>query len=142
MKLVDEDILTVMQTLSASLFESPIAPAQDLAMTPQAPGSRVPVQGSFHGSVSVSCSPRLARRLAARMFGVDEASVCDADMEDAVFELANVVAGNFKALMPRPIEIGLPQADTQVPGESLCQRLAFACEGEPLVISVFENHGS
>jgi len=139
MKLVDEDILTVMQTLSASLFESPIAPAQDLAMTPQAPGSRVPVQGSFHGSVSVSCSPRLARRLAARMFGVDEASVCDADMEDAVFELANVVAGNIKTLMPPPVEIGLPQAHGQRPDESLCHRLGFDCDGEPLVVSLFEK---
>jgi hypothetical protein len=143
-KLLDDDILTVARTLGESFLEAPLDPL--LGPPPDgatSQGSRVDITGAFCGSVVVGCSEVLARRLAAQMFGLAEASVTTGEINDAIRELANVVAGNLKILMPPPSEIGLPRDVDELSGEEqfLVNRMAFLCAGEPLVISVHEHAG-
>lgn len=136
----DEDIVSVARTLGESLFEAEVDFAGDSAATLTAPvASQVDVHGSFAGSVTVGCSEGLARRLAARMFGVPEARVTADEQRDAIRELSNVVAGNLKALLPPPSEIGLPVNVVDFSGAPRgdeLNRLAFVCAGEPLLISI------
>ena len=141
-KLLDDDILTVARTLGESFLEAPLDPV--FGPPPEGAdtqGSRVDVTGAFCGSVVVGCSEPLARRLAAQMFGLAEASVSADEINDAIRELANVVAGNLKILMPPPSEIGLPKDIGDLSGEDqfLVNRMSFMCAGEPLVISVHEH---
>jgi hypothetical protein len=141
-KLLDDDILTVARTLGESFLESALEP---LPGPPpegmQYQGSRVDVTGAFTGSVVVDCSEGLGRRLAAHMFGLAEGAVSADEIIDAIRELANVVAGNLKILMPPPSEIGLPKDVGELHGEDqfLVNRMSFLCAGEPLVISVHEH---
>jgi CheY-specific phosphatase CheX len=58
------------------------------------------ISGARTGTVAVSCSPELARRVAAAMFGTS-GQVPDEDARDALREVANIVAGNFKSLVVR-----------------------------------------
>ncbi len=141
-KLLDDDIVTVARTLGETLLAAPCDPHYGpaaLGRHPQA--SRVDVTGAFCGSVVVGCSESLARRLAAQMFGLDEGDVNLDDIVDATRELANVVAGNLKILMPPPSEIGLPRPVDELASQDngLVNRMAFLCAGEPLVISVHES---
>ena len=141
-KLLDDDILTVARTLGESFLEAPLDPF--FGPTPEGAecqSSRVDITGSFCGSVVVGCSNALARRLASQMFGLDESSISLDEIRDAISELANVVAGNLKVLMPPPSEIGLPKEIGELVGEDqyLVNRMAFLCAGEPLVISVHEH---
>ncbi len=69
----------------------------------------------------------------------DEEEVSDADYVDAVGEIANVVGGNVKALVPDPGPLTLPKvAATQPTDEAtLLFDAPFTWRGRPLVISVW-----
>jgi Chemotaxis phosphatase CheX len=141
-KLLDDDIITVARTLAESFLEAPLDPI--FGPPPEGSdsrGSRVDVTGAFCGSVVVGCSEGLARRLASQMFGLDADAVTGDDINDATRELANMVAGNLKILMPPPSEIGLPKEVGELSGKDECliNRMSFICAGEPLVISVHET---
>ena len=66
-------------------------------------------------------------------------------VRDAVGELANMIGGNVKALLPGPSRLSLPalieNADYQgIAQESRMQsRQAFSCEGEPFLVTLFEK---
>jgi chemotaxis protein CheX len=55
--------------------------------------SMVGLSGQLCGVVTVRCRAKSASRMAARMLGTDEAG---SQMWDAVAEICNMVAGNFK----------------------------------------------
>ncbi len=72
----------------------------------------VGISGAWNGVVDLTCSQRAARRAAAVMFGLDDADLGPAEVQDAVGELANVVGGNVKALLPVPTDLSLPVVGT------------------------------
>ncbi len=65
--------------------------------------------------------------------------VSDADYVDAVGEIANVVGGNVKALVPDPGPLTLPQVATARPAATrrCCSTRPFAWRGRPLAISLW-----
>src|SRR5690242_11280874 len=123
--------MCIVQTLGESLLVEPVIPAEDQPPLPSdTMGSSVEVRGAFRGRVTVACSSALARVLAAHMFGRTDVEVTDTDILDAVREMANVIAGNVKGLLPVPSDIGLPYdelpADLYRPeGPSGGRRLRF-----------------
>lgn len=117
--------------------------------TPPGAGDRVTagvwIVGDVEGTVTVECALPLARRAAATMFGIDPSELSDADVEDAVGELANVTGGNVKALMGGSCDLSLPwvarTADAGAPprGHHLVEEVTFSCEGTVLVVAVFDR---
>jgi chemotaxis protein CheX len=79
--------------------------------------STIGISGAWNGQVVVGCSRTLARQAAARMFHRPEASLKDAEWQDALKEIANIIGGNIKALLPSPSRLDLPvfHADWQPP---------------------------
>jgi hypothetical protein len=70
----------------------------------------VDVRGDWTGLVTVTLPRRAADAVTRSMLGFDAADeVMDEDVRDAVGELANVIGGNVKALVPRPARLGLPR---------------------------------
>jgi chemotaxis protein CheX len=57
--------------------------------------SMVALAGSLRGILTVRCSAKSAARMAARMLGID-AETAGLEVFDAVGEICNMVAGNFK----------------------------------------------
>ena len=57
--------------------------------------SMVGLAGQLCGILSVRCSAKSAARMASRMLGVDP-ETAGPEMWDAVGEICNMVAGNFK----------------------------------------------
>jgi len=76
------------------------------------PGERtlvgcVQITGAWSGAVLLSCAPGFASLAARTIFaGAGDPSV--GEERDALGELANMVAGNLKALLPAPSYLGLP----------------------------------
>jgi chemotaxis protein CheX len=66
------------------------------------------IRGAWHGVVAVRCSRSAAVRFAARLLSVAPAEVDDSQAVDAVGELANIVGGNLKTLLPGPSELTTP----------------------------------
>lgn len=107
--------------------------------TPMPPGpvlvGRVRFTGAWNGAVDVWCSDGGARRAAVAMFGMRTLDV--EDLQDAVGELANMIAGNFKVLVPGPTSISTPRVRRDAThGEAAEVALAFSSGGAAFRVSV------
>jgi chemotaxis protein CheX len=85
----------------------------------------VQISGAWDGAVAVQCGEPLVRRAAVLMFGMPPEAVTSAEMQDALGELANMVGGNFKALLPEPSHLSLP---VTVEGDDFRLRLPNASQ--------------
>jgi chemotaxis protein CheX len=104
----------------------------------------VHIDGAFQGSVSFFATERFARWATAQMLAVPESSLAAEDVDDAVGELCNIVAGGVKSLVPGPSSISLPsvvrgpQWARDDPNTKIAGQLRFTCEGQPLEVRVLE----
>jgi chemotaxis protein CheX len=132
-----------------SLVEVPLLPRQPGQPGPVA-GARtmtgcVQITGAWEGAVTVHCSAELAKALTAAMFMVDPQDTTPEEISDALGELANMVGGNVKALLPEPCRISLPTvADgmdyrLSVPGTRPVTAITWTCAGEPLMVRLLER---
>jgi hypothetical protein len=99
----------------------------------------VEVVGPWTGSVVLSCLPETATELTRALLGGHApAELGPEDVEDALGELANVLGGNVKALLPGPSALGLPEVGTPPPAVSPVDtcRVELAWRGQPLTVSV------
>lgn len=104
----------------------------------------VEVAGPWSGAVVLTCGRTTAEELSRTLLRgpVDEA-VAPEDVTDALGELANVVGGNIKALLPAPSVLGLPDVGGRPPGASsadICS-VAFQWRGQPVIVSVRSTGG-
>ena len=97
----------------------------------------VAVDGPWNGTVRLSAPASLAARCAATMLDVPASTVDAATVADAFGELANVVGGNLKSLMPPVCHLSLPSvARTADRPAAQALTLAFDCADDVLVVSV------
>jgi chemotaxis protein CheX len=107
--------------------------------------SCIQITGAWNGAILLECTAEAARRAAAIMFATEPAQVTTGDLQDAVAELANMIGGNFKALLPETCYLSLPSVveggdySTRVPGSRTLGRVGFTCEGHAVSISILER---
>ena len=107
----------------------------------------VEISGAWQGMVLLDCAPMLARRMAATMLDAEEKSLSLHDVYDALGEIANIVAGNIKAMLPGPSSLSLPKIGADSAGASRgleiqpMNELLFDCDGERLVVRVLQYVG-
>jgi chemotaxis protein CheX len=116
------------------------------------PGHRVTAcvqfTGSWEGAVTLACSERMARRATACMFGIDPDAASFQQVRDALGELANIVGGNIKALLPSPTLLSLPMvADgderaLHLPYTAPVCSVAFVSREDPFVVSLVRGTGA
>lgn len=101
----------------------------------------ISIEGAWNGAIIVACSHRLARQAAATMYGCPVAEIDDASWRDTLNEVANIMGGNIKALLPGPSALGLPEAfDTWQPGDDP-NTIVFASDSGPLYVTLFPVDG-
>ncbi len=85
----------------------------------------VELHGEWSGMVSVTCPPASALAVTRAMLDLPVAAEPEAaDVDDVMGEIANVLGGNVKALVPGGARLGLPRVGSRlVPmqAESLCR---------------------
>ncbi|MGD8440701.1 MAG: chemotaxis protein CheX [Holophagae bacterium] len=107
----------------------------------------VHITGDFLGGVRLAAGLPLVRRAAAIMFARPEDRITADDARDTLGELANIVAGNIKALIDGTSSISLPTivdgSDYTVSTVDLraSEELGFTLDREPLTVTVFEHTG-
>jgi chemotaxis protein CheX len=118
------------------LLPLPGGPADD------AISSWVQVVGPWNGSVVITTARATAEELARCLLKEHAPPVIEAeDIEDALGELANVVGGNVKAVLPGPSALGLPEVgDAPAAGPDTC-RVDLLWRGQSLTISVQGSAG-
>lgn len=145
MTVVDNDLDQIARTIWGTLFEIPLEAGQAASLDPHPTvTSVVHIDGAWQGAVVLRCPMALAATLTAAMFQADVEPEAD-DIRDALGELANMVAGNVKALLPEPCGISLPAVafgldyQLQVVGTSPVARAEFSSQGHPLVVTLLER---
>ncbi len=109
--LTTENIMDLTQEIWAAMLSghAPLLPGDTPAGDMLA---SVDIVGGWNGTVGLSCSHQAARAATSAIFGIPDAEITEADISDAVGELANVVSGNIKSLVPGPSTLSLPVLHT------------------------------
>ena len=101
----------------------------------------VDAHGAWSGRVALTTSQLVADDLTRALLEMDAAEEVDAeDLVDAFGELANVVGGNLKALLPNPGTLGLPHVADVLPdvvGAVPMEGLNLSWRGHLVVISIW-----
>jgi chemotaxis protein CheX len=105
------------------------------------------VSGAWQGRVTLGCSVTLARAAAAALLGVGADEVAATDLIDAMGELANVIGGNVKGLLPERSALSLPIVRMAADGGPIAAqaldgevcRVEATWLGEPLTVTVMEG---
>ena len=99
----------------------------------------VEVVGPWNGVVVLTCDRATAEELTRCVLRANPPEhVQDEDVEDAFGELANVLGGNVKSLLPGPSALGLPEVGptpSAAPASDTC-RVDAQWRGRSLTISV------
>jgi chemotaxis protein CheX len=105
----------------------------------------VHLSGAFTGSVTVQCSDSAARDAAAVLFAIRVEEVTDIEVVDAIGEIANMVGGNVKAMLPGPSSLSLPavaqghRSSLTVAGASVIRQVHLMWRTEPVVITLWQQ---
>jgi CheY-specific phosphatase CheX len=106
---------------------------------------RVQIIGAWLGTVLLECSENLAKKVARIMFGLDSEEPKPEEVRDALAEMTNIAAGNFKPLAGGHCHLSMPQVteremdSTQPAPNAVISRQAFDCQGELFVVTLFEG---
>ena len=124
----DDDLRVIAEQVWASYLDPD--GVNPLLALPADPGdgqvsATVSVTGVWWGHVVISFSPKAARNVAAALLGLDVADATTDDVTDAVGELANIIGGNVKSLLPGPCALSLPYV--QMSGESSWPDVVQVC---------------
>jgi chemotaxis protein CheX len=145
--LVDDDLAGLADAIWCSILGSPAEPAAGPARpVGRAVTSCVHISGDdWNGSVSVALPWSLALEVAATMFGLPADELSDADVLDAVGELANIAGGNVKGMLEGPADLSLPVVAEgidfvlTVPGAQVTASATMVHAGTPFAIQIHER---
>jgi chemotaxis protein CheX len=79
---------------------------------PHVPGlvtsANVCLSGTWTGVLMVECDPSVALKLSSALLGLDDGTASESDIADTLGEIANVIGGNLKNVLPTPTVMSLP----------------------------------
>lgn len=102
----------------------------------------IALSGEWRGAVTVSCMEPLARLAAGAMFGMTAEDATNAEIQDAIGELANILGGQTKHVLADKCVLGLPVViegddfEATVPHSRKVVTLRFLCDGHPAEVTV------
>jgi chemotaxis protein CheX len=140
----EDDICVIAKTIWETLFSVPLdlVVAEPAIAGPVVTGC-VTIEGAWDGAVILTCQQELADTLTAHLFGAGPPA--SDDVRDTVGEVTNMIAGNFKALLPDPSRMSLPTVafgahyGVSVVGTTQTAVLRFRCGDGLLQVSVHKG---
>ena len=142
-----EEIFDLAEIVWSTVLALPIMPDNSGSVTrrPRSTAACIQITGAWNGAVVLDCPAKVARHAAAVMFQTQPPQVSMADIQDAIAELANIIGGHIKSLLPKPCQLSLPTVieggdySTRIPGSRLVSRVGFICDGDLASISILEK---
>ena len=122
------DVFSSMLRMDVEKVDTHIAPAQPTI------AASVQFLGSWKGAFRIECTPEQTFEFAKRLLNVDRPQEVDADVCDAFGELANMIGGNLKAVLPHPVHLSMPSVvqgadySTHICKPIIVSQQAFLCE--------------
>jgi len=141
------DVEQVVSTIWEHLLGLPIGRGDEAALPSRNDGCLtgcIQIAGAWRGAVTLVSTHSMARRIAAAMFALEESSIPNDMIQDALGEVTNMTAGNLKSLLPETCFLGLPTVvegsdyGIRVSDSRLLARIPFQCQDEPFHVSLVE----
>jgi len=101
--------------------------------------------GAWQGAVLLECTPLQACRFAELLMSIDPPEIIDDDVRDAVGELANMLAGNLKSVLPPGVVLSMPLVvdgldySLQMCGKQAVERALFCCTEGIFAVTMVET---
>lgn len=139
-----EDQTTIVQNIFAIMADMEMTPTEAPADFDQVVSSALYFERESRGVILVECSEELAYLFTSRLMSIDLPVSVDADVADSMGELANMIGGNLKGLLPAETVISMPvllekqNVASVVGSRLLLTRLCFASEHGVCRISLFD----
>jgi chemotaxis protein CheX len=103
--------------------------------------------GPWNGAVLLECTQPQACRFAQLLMSIETPDTLNEDVRDALGELANMLAGNLKAVLPHGTVLSMPSViegadySLQMCGKKSLERVPFACAQETFGVTLVETFG-
>lgn len=135
-------IHSITENVFTTMLGCPVTLASDMADLEQhAPITGcVQISGTWFGAVMVQTTQQLATHAASTMLAMEETDVQKIDRQDTMAEIANMVGGNIKSLVPSPSVLSLPTVtsgedfDIRIFGTRIEKSVDMLCRGQQLRI--------
>jgi CheY-specific phosphatase CheX len=98
-----EDVFSSMLRMDVECVNEPGPPAATPIMT-----ATVHFVGSWKGALRIECTPEQTFEYARRLLGIDVPVEVNEDVADSFGELANMIGGNLKAVLPPKVQLSMP----------------------------------
>ncbi len=100
------------------------------------------LSGAWSGHIEVRMTHGLATMATSAMLALPEESVQEADVMDAVKEIANMIAGTIKSTLPRPCSMTVPEAIVDAAAElaMASSSAQFQHDAGQLIVRLVEKH--
>lgn len=145
MPLGREEIVTLVEGIWTTMLACDVASVEPLA-SPKPDGASmrgsIEITGQWHGAVVLELSLAQARLAASILLGMEVGDVSELEAADVAGELTNVLGGNLKAVLPQPVQLGLPSvtrhgdADGPAPLPNGIARYAFSWQGGCFFVAI------
>ncbi len=143
----DDEVVEISRDVWSSFLNAELEPVQlppDAADDERMTGF-VRVTGAWQGTVLIESSRAVALAAAAAMFDMAESELSCEEIVDAWGELANMIGGNLKCLVPSPSQLSIPlvaaggisEDDDLLAGTVRQNHVAFSWDGRPLWLGVW-----
>jgi chemotaxis protein CheX len=140
-----DDLASIVESVFRTMMDLEVA-ASEAAWrhAPDTVTAAVQFVGVWQGAALIECSAQQACQFAARFMGIELPSTLDDDVRDVMGELANMVAGNLKSLLPHGVDLSMPSVVEgtdyafRLCGAGAMERLNFTCAGGDLRITLVE----
>ena len=110
MGFLKEETLHIVKNIWDSILGLEIEPVED-----PVPGesrymltSYIFIFGAWEGALSLDCSKEFASQASSIMFDIPAEKLKAEDIQDTMGELANMLGGNIKSLLPKPCRLSFP----------------------------------
>ena len=147
MQFLEPEVVELTRTVWETVLNLPIEPV-DADVRPrddeETISACVHISGGWAGSCVLTCPTSLGRAIAAAMFALEPDEVDEELLYDAVGEVANMIGGNVKGLVPGPSQLSLPAVATgihtrlAVPGSHEVTKVSFRSGDDPVRVVLME----
>lgn len=144
-----DDIIALTQQVSDSVLGMSAEPLPDTSVPHHSEViASVQISGGWQGAVVVTCARNVAEAITEAMFAMDPGTTSQEELDDAMGEMANMIGGNIKGLMPGPSQLSLPtvvegkEISATIPGSALAVEALFVLDSGTLGVQVLRTDES
>lgn len=136
---------TIVSDVFSTMLQTEATPSADTsAGVPFPVTGAVYFTGGFMGAAVIEVGYELAFHATAALMGVPPPTEVDSDVRDSIGELANMIAGNLKAILPSEAMLSMPSVvegrdfALSVIGGNTSSRLTFISPYGPIVVTLVQ----